>query len=64
MGPKLMTVKDLADLLGAKPRWVYANYRLEGIPYVKLRQGVRFDSADVHAWIDARKVRPDECNAA
>ncbi len=50
-----MTVKDIAELLKAKPKTVYQWAELGQIPCLKLNGSLRFDLEDIEAWIRESK---------
>lgn len=56
----LIDVKQCAELLSVRPKWIYADVESpEGtLPYFKLGRFLRFDKAAVNAWIDAQSGRP------
>ena len=45
-----LTVKEVADLLGVLPSWVYDNHRTLGLPSVKFRGLLRFPRVTVLEW--------------
>jgi excisionase family DNA binding protein len=53
---RLLTAAEVADLLAVPTRWIREHTRGGLIPHVKLGRYVRYDRADVLAWIDAQKV--------
>ena len=60
--PKLLAQNEAADFLGVSPGTLavwrcVARYRL---PYVKIGRSVRYDAADLVAWMESRKVRAAE----
>jgi excisionase family DNA binding protein len=54
--PGLLTVPQLAALLGVHPQTVYKDVAANRIPYVRYR-GVRFDPVYIAQWLRARTVR-------
>jgi excisionase family DNA binding protein len=54
--PKLLSVRELADLLGTSVSWVY-KARLSGEAPISTRVGrkVKFDLRDVDPWLAKRK---------
>ena len=51
---RLLTVQEVADLLGVQPSTVY-QWTHEGfIPYVKLGRLVRFREGEISQWIEKR----------
>ena len=60
--PRLLTTEEAAEYLGCSPGTLavwrcLARYPL---PYVKIGRRVRYDEADLLAWMESRKVRPAE----
>ena len=50
----LLTVTDLAGMLRVPVSWVYEHVRLRGrerIPHLKLGKYLRFQEAEVRAWL-------------
>ena len=54
----LLTIEELADLLGVKVSWLYGQTSAKKIPFLKLGGKLRFRRADVEGWIDGRVVQP------
>jgi excisionase family DNA binding protein len=52
---RLLTSKEIAELLGVKPSWVQAKTRSEEIPYVPLGRYRRYVEDDVRAWLESLK---------
>ena len=51
---RLLTVADLAGMLKVPVSWVYEHVRLRGkerIPHFKLGKYLRFQEAEVRAWL-------------
>jgi excisionase family DNA binding protein len=59
---RLLDAKQIAALLGVPETWVRDQARVGAIPHVRLGKYVRFDRADVEAWIETckRPGRPTE----
>ena len=60
----LMSIDDLAVYLGLSKRTIY-KYMADGDcpPYIKLSQkNICFDRADVDAWLESKKVFPENFN--
>ena len=49
---RLMTAKQVSELIEVKPSTVYQWVHLGLIPYVKLGKCVRFKKAELFRWID------------
>lgn len=54
----LMTVIQVAELLGISTPYVYRLVHERRIPHLKFGHYVRFDPADLHRWLNEAKVRP------
>lgn len=49
---RLMTAKQVSELIEVKPSTIYQWVHLGLIPYVKLGKCVRFKKAELFRWID------------
>ena len=49
---RLMTAKQVSELIEVKPSTVYQWVHLELIPYVKIGRCVRFKKDELFRWID------------
>jgi excisionase family DNA binding protein len=56
--PHLLTVKQAAVVLNISARTLWTLTNTRAIPHLRLGRAVRFDTRDLRAWLDARKVRP------
>lgn len=57
--PRLLTITDLAELLGVNPRHIRRLVFEKRVPYIKWGHLIRFDPADIKTWLDAnRQTRP------
>jgi excisionase family DNA binding protein len=56
MSDRLLDAKAIAEKLGVPETWVRESARSGAIPCVRLGRYVRFDPADVEAWIDSCKT--------
>lgn len=55
--PKLLTVKELAELLGVSPETLAQNrYLSQGVPYIKVGARIRYRLDDVIAYLEANRV--------
>lgn len=54
MKQEYLTLKELADKLKIS-RSTIDRWRKEGMPFVKIGRGVRFDEVAVMTWIDNNK---------
>lgn len=52
----LMDIQQLADRLGVGVRYVRRLVAERRVPYIKLGHLLRFDPADIDAWIERAKV--------
>ncbi len=52
----LITIDELAARLGTSTRHIRRLVTERRIPYIKVGRLVRFDPADIAAWIDGRRV--------
>jgi len=55
MDQKLLTVDEVAERLSVKTSWLYQNHRNLRLPAIKLGNQLRFDPADVDAFIETAK---------
>ena len=55
MSERLLDAKAVAERLGVPESWVRESARSGAIPHVRLGRYVRFDLADVEAWIESCK---------
>lgn len=54
-GMKLLTIKEVARLLGVSPVTVHRYKREKGLPYIKIGNTLRFDWEDVRRWVEEHK---------
>jgi excisionase family DNA binding protein len=52
---RLLDAKAVAERLGVPESWVRESARAGAIPHVRLGRYVRFDLADVEAWLEECK---------
>jgi excisionase family DNA binding protein len=55
MGGQLVDAAAVAERLGVPVTWVRESARSGALPHVKLGRWVRFDMADVDAWLESCK---------
>ena len=55
MTERLLTAEQLAERLGVPAKWPLAQARAGILPCVRLGRYVRFDEADVEAWLETVK---------
>jgi excisionase family DNA binding protein len=56
---KLITIKEVSELLNVKPSTVYQWAELKQIPCFKLNGCLRFDIEDIMSWIKSCKKDAD-----
>jgi excisionase family DNA binding protein len=54
---KLLTAKQLSDILGVDLSTVYLWTHTEFIPHYKLGRALRFRETDVRDWVERRKIQ-------
>jgi excisionase family DNA binding protein len=55
MSDRLLNAGEVAELLSVPKTWVLESARSGALPCVRLGRYVRFDEADVRAWLDSCK---------
>jgi excisionase family DNA binding protein len=50
--PRLLSIEQLAEYLGVTERHVRRLVAEKRVPYLKWRRFVRFDPAEIAAWLD------------
>ena len=55
MTERLLTAEEVAELLAVPVSWVRESTRSGAMPHVRLGRYVRFDLANVEAWIEECK---------
>lgn len=53
--PEFLTLDELCRWLKVKPATVYDWVHIGFIPYVKLGRCLRFERAEIAAWLEARR---------
>ncbi|MCB9073728.1 MAG: helix-turn-helix domain-containing protein [Bdellovibrionaceae bacterium] len=56
----LLTVKDVAQMLGVSPKTVYEWVKLNRIPAVRLGRALRFDKQKIAEWLRTKGVHYDK----
>lgn len=56
---KLLTIEELAELLGVPKSWIYRRTCQKEIPFIKLGNYVRFDLEQVEAWLE--EINKHDC---
>jgi excisionase family DNA binding protein len=56
---RLMSISEVADALGVDVRHVRRLVHEKRIPYIKWGHLLRFDSADIEAWVDSHRRFPN-----
>ncbi len=56
----LMSIEELAEYLGESKRSIYRYIKSGDCPvYIRVNaRNIKFDSRDVDAWLNSKKVRP------
>lgn len=54
--PQLLTMNELAQLLGVTNRHVRRLVAERRVPFLKIGRFVRFDPAEISAWLDSRRT--------
>lgn len=57
---KLLTAKQVSELLEVSVSAVYDWVSRRQIPYVKLGRLIRFKKNEIFRWVDTRTIRPKE----
>lgn len=55
---KLITIKEVSEMLGVKDKTLYQWVELGQIPSIKLNGSVRFDPDEILTWINQCKNAP------
>jgi excisionase family DNA binding protein len=55
-GDRLLDAKDVAEMLSVPVSWVREHTRSGSMPHIPLGRYVRYDSADVAAWVASLKT--------
>lgn len=58
---KLLTVQEAAAYLAVSVSTLYGWVYQRRIPFVKIGRALRFDTSDLAAFVDARRIRPRPC---
>ncbi len=60
----LLSVEELAEYLGENKRTIYRYIQSGDCPrYIRLTaKNIKFDKADVDAWLESKKVNPKKRN--
>ncbi|OGS22985.1 MAG: hypothetical protein A2252_06215 [Elusimicrobia bacterium RIFOXYA2_FULL_39_19] len=53
---KLLTVQQVAEMLGLSPNTVYCWVCQKRIPYLKIGRLTKFSKEDINNWIEKQKV--------
>ena len=56
---KLITVKELSDIINIKQSTLYQWAELKQVPSIKLNGALRFDLTDIEKWVKGCKIEPD-----
>ena len=53
---RMLTVKQLAEMLAVSPNTVYDKWREWGLPGYKIGKHLRFREGEVLAWVDEHRA--------
>ena len=56
-GKKLVTIKEVSEMLNVRPSWIRSAIFKKEIPYIKIGNHVRFEEADLLEWIERSKIK-------
>ena len=56
---RLLTVKEMSEMISVKPKTLYQWAELRQIPHIKLNGSLRFDLDDISTWISDCKKTAD-----
>ena len=56
MSERLLTARELAELLSVPESWIREHARNGQLPVIRLGRYTRFDRADVLAWVEEQKA--------
>lgn len=59
---RLLTISEVADLLGVDVRHVRRLVYEKRIPFIKWGHLLRFDPVEIEAWIDSHRHRTDRAS--
>ena len=54
---KLLTIRQLGELIQVSPKTIYQWTHIGFIPHYKLSKGVRFNEKEVEEWIKRKRVK-------
>lgn len=54
----LMNIHELSRLLTVSSSGIYQWVSQRKVPFIKIGRSVRFDSKEIDAWLEAKKVKP------
>ena len=60
--PRLLNITQVADALGVNVRHVRRLVYERRIPFIKWGHLIRFDPADIDAWIEQSRIAPSEAS--
>lgn len=55
---KLLTAKQVSEILEVKPKTVYEWVSRGLVPHVKIGRLVRFKKAEIFHWLESKTLRP------
>lgn len=53
---RLIDARELAQLLGVRPQWVYGKVDAGELPGYRLGHYLRFRASEVEAWLERQRV--------
>jgi excisionase family DNA binding protein len=56
---KLLSIKEVSEILNVKPSTLYQWAELGQIPCIKINGALRFDTEDIKRWVDSCKKKVD-----
>ena len=57
---RLVSVREMASILGLRPSTLYKYVSRRKIPYKKIGERVLFDPTEIRVWIDQHSVKSSE----
>lgn len=51
---QLLSVRDVAEILGVTERWVYQQVKQDRLPHMHVGNRVRFSPNALHDWIETQ----------
>ena len=54
---KLLTIKQLSELIQVSPKTIYNWTHIKYIPHIKFRKGLRFKEETIITWLNAKRIK-------